>query len=179
VGSARRPDKSSRKGRDTNSKMAHSGIKLREDAVQEFMQLKKKDKKSVNKILYFLISSPPDTEEIVCAERRPYFGSSDKTDKENFVEFLQDLAARYAEHPVYVVYDFHYYRKQSHHADVSVSNDKIILICWSPDNAPVKKKMLFASTKDHLKRSFEGVSKEFQASDMDDLDFDHIVSTLN
>jgi hypothetical protein len=36
---------------------------------------------------------------------------------------------------------------------------KIFLICWCPDSAKVKKKMLYSSTFDTLKRAFLGVHK--------------------
>ena len=39
------------------------------------------------------------------------------------------------------------------------------------DNGPIKKKMLYASSKDTIKKSFEGLSHEFQANDLGDFDY--------
>ena len=40
-----------------------------------------------------------------------------------------------------------------------VFRSKMFLICWCPDSARVKKKMLYSSTFDTLKRAFLGVHK--------------------
>jgi len=157
--------------------MAHSGIKLDENAMADFQNMKtpKKGSGIPSKILYFKITSPPTKEEkekIVCEKGRGYFGVEGDSASGCFGEFLKDLAEVYKEEPVYVIYDLPYPTK------TGMTNNKIILISWSPDNAPVKKKMLFASTKDYLKRSLEGVAKEFQASDLDDLVYEKLCSAL-
>ncbi len=40
-----------------------------------------------------------------------------------------------------------------------LSRSKMFLICWCPDSARVKKKMLYSSTFDTLKKAFVGVHK--------------------
>ena len=40
----------------------------------------------------------------------------------------------------------------------------------SDDNAPIKPKMLYASSKDALKKTLTGINDEFQATDRGDLD---------
>ena len=40
----------------------------------------------------------------------------------------------------------------------------------SDDNAAIKPKMLYASSKDALKKSLSGINDEFQATDRGDLD---------
>ena len=39
------------------------------------------------------------------------------------------------------------------------SKSKIFLLCWCPDSAAIKKKMLYSSSFDTLKRAFVGVHK--------------------
>ena len=39
------------------------------------------------------------------------------------------------------------------------------------DNSPIGAKMLYASTKDNIKKSFSGLSLEFQANDKGDFDY--------
>jgi len=47
---------------------------------------------------------------------------------------------------------------------------KLVFIAWSDDNAPVKPKMLYASSKDALKKALNGVQEEYQATERGDLD---------
>merc|ERR1712146_846322 len=48
--------------------------------------------------------------------------------------------------------------------------NKLIFISWSDDNASVKPKMLYASSKDALKKALTGINEEYQATDRSDLD---------
>lgn len=43
------------------------------------------------------------------------------------------------------------------------------LIHRSPDDAPVKAKMIFASSKDALRRRFDGIHIELQATDFSEV----------
>jgi len=52
--------------------------------------------------------------------------------------------------------------------------NKLIFVCWSDDNASVKPKMLYASSKDALKKALTGITEEYQATDRSDLDFEEI-----
>ncbi len=58
------------------------------------------------------------------------------------------------------------------------STNKLILIFWCPDVAKIKRKFTFSSTKDALKRNFAGIQKDFQASDISDIDFETIRKEL-
>ncbi|KAI7842449.1 hypothetical protein COHA_004088 [Chlorella ohadii] len=46
---------------------------------------------------------------------------------------------------------------------------KMIFLNWAPDSARVKSKMMYASTKDFFKSHLDGLSLEFQASDLDEI----------
>ena len=48
--------------------------------------------------------------------------------------------------------------------------NKLIFVAWSDDNASVKPKMLYASSKDALKKTLTGINEEYQATDRGDLD---------
>merc|ERR1712039_295898 len=51
--------------------------------------------------------------------------------------------------------------------------DKLTFVMWSPDDkCGVKAKVLYASSKDALKKKFPGIMKEVQANDTGDLDFE-------
>jgi cofilin len=47
--------------------------------------------------------------------------------------------------------------------------NKLIFVSWSDDNASIKPKMLYASSKDALKKSLTGINEEYQATDRGDL----------
>ncbi|KAE8665818.1 Actin-depolymerizing factor 7 [Hibiscus syriacus] len=42
---------------------------------------------------------------------------------------------------------------------------KIFFVAWSPDGARVRRKMLYASSKDKFKRQLDGIQADLQASD--------------
>ena len=44
----------------------------------------------------------------------------------------------------------------------------------SDDNASIKPKMLYASSKDALKKTLTGINEEYQATDRSDLDYEEI-----
>ena len=48
--------------------------------------------------------------------------------------------------------------------------NKLIFVAWSDDNASIKPKMLYASSKDALKKTLTGINEEYQATDKSDLD---------
>merc|ERR1712137_555452 len=54
------------------------------------------------------------------------------------------------------------------------TTNKLIFISWSDDNAPIKPKMLYASSKDALKKALSGINEEYQATDRGDLDLAEI-----
>lgn len=71
-------------------------------------------------------------------------------------DFLEDLPPRDVR---YAVYDFDF------KADDGTDRNKLVFIVWAPDVAPVKRKMLIASTKASVKNAFAGVAVEIQATD--------------
>jgi len=84
-------------------------------------------------------------------------GSKDATFKE-FKECLPENDCRYA------VYDVEVNTKSG------ATTNKLIFVAWSDDNASIKPKMLYASSKDALKKALSGINDEYQATDQDDLD---------
>eukprot|EP01060_Flectonema_neradi_P030082 TRINITY_DN42_c0_g2_i2.p1 TRINITY_DN42_c0_g2~~TRINITY_DN42_c0_g2_i2.p1 ORF type:complete len:139 (+),score=44.25 TRINITY_DN42_c0_g2_i2:70-486(+) len=54
--------------------------------------------------------------------------------------------------------------------DEGVSKSKLLFITWNPDAGKVKSKMLYAGSKDALKKKIEGGLIEVQANGLDDLD---------
>ena len=67
--------------------------------------------------------------------------------------------------PRYVLYDFGFTMKDGRKCE------KIAFIFWCPDNGTIGNKMIYASSKDSVKKVFTGVGIEFQANDASDLEY--------
>ena len=61
----------------------------------------------------------------------------------------------------YGVFDFEYTHQCQGTTEAS-KKEKLFLISWCPDSAKIKKKMLYASSLDNLKKSLVGVHKFIQ-----------------
>jgi len=56
--------------------------------------------------------------------------------------------------------------------------EKIVFFLWNPDDGPVKTKMLYASSKDAIRKKLQGIAKEIQANDRSEMDFAEIEKEL-
>eukprot|EP00300_Choanocystis_sp_HF-7_P027788 c33021_g1_i1.p2 GENE.c33021_g1_i1~~c33021_g1_i1.p2 ORF type:complete len:141 (-),score=41.92 c33021_g1_i1:23-445(-) len=79
---------------------------------------------------------------------------------DDFIAALPPNECRYA------IYDFDFST-----ADGAQRN-KVTFIVWTPDVCKVKDKMLYAGTKDAVKKRFEGIQVEIQATDRSEIEFD-------
>ncbi|XP_040184835.1 cofilin-1 [Rana temporaria] len=68
-----------------------------------------------------------------------------------FVEMLPPDDCRYA------LYDCCYETKES-------KKEELIFIFWAPDSAPLKSKMIYASSKDAIKKKLTGIKHEYQVN---------------
>jgi len=76
----------------------------------------------------------------------------------------------------FAVYDYEYqYNPEGAGAQVK---QKLFLLCWCPDTAAIKKKMLYASSFDTLKRAFVGVHKVLQINEEGDVQQEEIEKVL-
>eukprot|EP00397_Hematodinium_sp_SG-2012_P061807 GEMP01082448.1.p1 GENE.GEMP01082448.1~~GEMP01082448.1.p1 ORF type:complete len:134 (+),score=33.45 GEMP01082448.1:56-457(+) len=81
---------------------------------------------------------------------------------EEFTTKLPDNEPRYA------VVDFEY------STDDGRPQSKLLFVLWSPDSGAVKKKMVYAASKDNIKRKLVGVAKELQANDRSEIAKDEV-----
>jgi len=72
------------------------------------------------------------------------------------------------EEPRYAVCDVEY------QTDDGRPQAKLVFFLWVPDTCATKKKMLYAASKDALKKNLQGLSAEIQANDRSDLDLDEV-----
>lgn len=89
--------------------------------------------------------------------------TSTEQDYDAFLEKLPENECRYA------VYDFEY--------DIGGGEgkrSKIVFFTWSPDTAPVRAKMVYASSKDSLRRALNGVAADVQGTDFSEVAYDAV-----
>ncbi|KAH7272125.1 hypothetical protein B0J15DRAFT_386666, partial [Fusarium solani] len=86
----------------------------------------------------------------------------------------EELQGAVGKGPRYAVYDFEYSL-----ASGDGIRNKLAFIAWSPDDAGIQPKMIYASSKEALKRSLTGIAVELQANDTDDIEYDTIIKTVS
>ncbi|KAG8706853.1 cofilin [Ceratobasidium sp. 395] len=92
-----------------------------------------------------------DLKEIVVLKK------SESTDYEDFIKDLPEDDCRWA------VYDFAFEKDGG-------KRNKLVFYIWSPDSAKIKAKMVYASSKDVLRKALVGISTEMQGTEYDEVD---------
>merc|ERR1712024_51487 len=82
----------------------------------------------------------------------------------SYEEFLTDLQAAGEGECRYGLYDFEY-EHQCQGTTESSKKQKLFLMSWCPDSAKIKKKMLYSSSFDALKKSLVGFLIFFLVTD--------------
>jgi len=148
--------------------MSQSGVQVSPDCVTKFNELK------LSKKLKFIIYKlSDDYKEIVVEEE------SENPDWDYFREKLinaqsKSKTGKVGKGPRYAIYDFGYELSSG-----EGSRSKITFIAWSPDDAGIQPKMVYASSKDALKRSLNGIATEFQANDEEDIEYGSVLKKVS
>lgn len=96
----------------------------------------------------------------------------DKTSTaESYDDFLEELPENECK---YAVYDFEYELGNN-----EGKRNKIIFFQWSPDTAPIRAKMVYASSKDALRRALNGVSTDIQGTDYSEVAYDSVLERVS
>ncbi|EFW98459.1 cofilin [Grosmannia clavigera kw1407] len=148
--------------------MSQSGATVSQECVSAYNELKLN-----KKYKYIVFKLSDDHREIVIEE------ASGEKDWEVFREKLVNATTKVrggnvGKGPRYAVYDFEY----SLSSGEGVRN-KLTFLAWSPDDAPIMAKMVYASSKDALKRALTGLAVELQANDTDDIEYDTVLKTVS
>jgi len=119
---------------------------------------------------YFILKIDDSVGKIVVDK----IGDNDKT----YDQFLDDICVKdgEADDCRYAVIDFEFKAKTQ--GTEAMARNKLILIAWCPDSARVKKKMIYASSFDTLKKAFTGVHKIIQANDLDEIVKENVENEL-
>lgn len=86
---------------------------------------------------------------------------------DEFVAALPEDDCRYA------IFDFNYEKSPG-----EGQRSKICFFSWSPDTSKVKQKMLYASSKDALRKKLVGVGVEVQATDMGEISYEAVLEKV-
>jgi cofilin len=119
-----------------------------EDVKIKYDEIKKK---KTQRYLVFFIKD----EKTIAVEK---IGGRDSS----YDQFLGDLMACGPEDCRYGLYDFEY-DHQCQGTSEKTRKEKLLLMSWCPDTARIKKKMLYSSSFDALKKCLVGVQKYIQA----------------
>ncbi|KAF5382629.1 hypothetical protein D9615_003017 [Tricholomella constricta] len=129
-----------------------SGVGVNPQCLTDYQALKLK---KTHKYIIFTLSK--DVTEIVVEK------TSSSQSYEDFVGDLPETECRWA------IYDFEFEKEEGG------KRSKICFISWSPDDAKIKQKMLFASSKDALRRSLVGIAVEIQGTDFSEVAYESVL----
>jgi len=128
-----------------------SGVAVNSKCVEEYQQLKLG--KKLKYIIYQLSKDRTQIEVEKTSESESY---------DDFIADLPPTACRWA------VYDFAFEQGEG-------KRNKLCFIAWSPDDAKIKDKMLFASSKDSLRKSLVGIGAEIQGTDFSEVAYETLL----
>ncbi|KAH7157055.1 hypothetical protein EDB81DRAFT_788748 [Dactylonectria macrodidyma] len=148
--------------------MSQSGATVSQECISAYNELK------LSKTLKYIVFKLSDNYKEIEVEH-----TSKDADWEDFRDKLikatsKNRAGVVGKGPRYAVYDFEYQL-----ASGDGTRNKIAFIAWSPDDAGIQPKMIYASSKEALKRSLTGIAVELQANDADDIEYDSIIKTVS
>jgi len=145
--------------------MPASGVQVSDECVESYEAMKQK-----RKFNYCIFKLSDNLKNIVVDQAAINPGCSDtpttQADYGPFWDYLQQVQTE--RDCRYACYDIRYVTSEGGH------RNKLAFIVFCPDEANIKKKMLYASSKDALKNKLLG-NLEIQASDLDDITLPVIV----
>jgi cofilin len=130
-----------------------SGVKVNQECVTVFNDELKLGKKT--KYVIFKLSD--DRKEIVVDKKAP--SDSGKSTEEMHEQFVADLPENDCR---YAAYDFEYDSGEG-------KRNKIFFVYWASDNAGIKSKMTYSTSKDAIRKALNGIGAEMQATDFDEV----------
>ncbi|GME91028.1 unnamed protein product [[Candida] boidinii] len=140
--------------------MSRSGVQVSDEALQAFYELKLGTKKENLKFVIYKLS---DDKTKIIVEK-----TSSDTSYDSFLENLPEDDCRYA------TYDFSY--------EISAGEgkrSKMVFYAWSPDTASIRSKMVYASSKDALRRALNGISTDIQGTDFSEVAYESVLERVS
>ncbi|KAI1895594.1 hypothetical protein AGOR_G00107850, partial [Albula goreensis] len=141
-----------------------SGVTVNEEVIKVFNDMKVRKSSSSDEVkkrkkaVLFCLSE--DKKKIIVEEGKQILvgdiGESVDDPYACFVKLLPLNDCRYG------LYDATYETKESKKED-------LVFVFWAPEGAPLKSKMIYASSKDAIKKKFTGIKHEWQVNGLDDI----------
>uniref|UniRef100_A0A8C9FCG6 Destrin, actin depolymerizing factor n=1 Tax=Pavo cristatus TaxID=9049 RepID=A0A8C9FCG6_PAVCR len=141
-----------------------SGVQVADEVCRIFYDMKVRkcstpeEVKKRKKAVIFCLS--PDKKCIIVEEGKEILvgdvGVTVTDPFKHFVQMLPEKDCRYA------LYDASFETKES-------KKEELMFFLWAPEQAPLKSKMIYASSKDAIKKKFQGIKHECQANGPEDL----------
>ncbi|KAJ3021976.1 cofilin [Thoreauomyces humboldtii] len=135
-----------------------SGVGVQDTAVEAFQDLKLKKK------YRYIIYKINDAYTEIVVEKT--VETSGDVDYEHFVSSLPTNDCRYC------VYDFEFGTGDG-------VRNKILFFTWSPDTSKIKQKMLYAASKDALRKKLDGVFTEIQCTDLSEVSHEAVLDKVS
>lgn len=88
----------------------------------------------------------------------------------DYDQFVAELPANECR---YAVYDFEYQISET-----EGQRNKICFYVWAPDTAKIKQKMIYASSKDALRKKLVGVATEVQGTDLSEVSYETVLDRI-
>ncbi|SAM03924.1 hypothetical protein [Absidia glauca] len=129
-----------------------SGVGVNVECLQAFEELKLR-----KKYKYIIFKMSDNLKEVVVEKT---------AETSTYPEFLENLPA---DEPRYAVYDFDYEKPGDG------QRNKITFYSWTPDTSKIRQKMVYASSKDAIRRQLVGIAVEMQGTDLSEVDYDSVL----
>ncbi|KAI9179135.1 cofilin [Blastocladiella emersonii ATCC 22665] len=134
-----------------------TGIAVADNCIDVFTDLK------LGKKLAYIVYKLNDSMTEIVVEKTAPAGTA-------YDAFLADLPAADCR---YAVFDFEF-----EHPEGGIRN-KIIFVSWAPDEARVRSKMVYAGSRDALRRKLVGIHAEIQGTDLSEVDQASVLEKVN
>lgn len=145
--------------------MSITGIKISDEVINIFNEMKLK-----KTYMYVIYKIDLQSNSVVIDKTNDNdINAKDMIEKYN--SFVSDIT--FSGEPRFGVIDFSYITTDNR------QNNKLVFVMYNPDSAKVKLKMLYASTKESLTKQLIGIAQNIQATNLDELSYNHIIQKLN
>ncbi|KAF9255638.1 actin cross-linking [Marasmius fiardii PR-910] len=128
-----------------------SGVGVNDDCLTAYQELKLK-----KKMKYIIFNLNKDNTEIIVEK------TSESAKYDEFIQDLPETECRWA------VYDIEF--------EKDGKRNKLCFFAWSPDDAKIKQKMVFASSKEALRRKLDGIAVEIQGTDPSEVAYENVLN---
>ncbi|KAL0080182.1 hypothetical protein J3Q64DRAFT_1753084 [Phycomyces blakesleeanus] len=129
-----------------------TGVAVSDECIDLYSEFKLR-----KKYKYIIFKLADDNKEIIVEK---------KAETGNYEDFLECLPS---DEPRYAVYDFEYEKPGEG------QRSKITFYAWIPDTSKVRQKMLYAASKDALRKKLVGLAIEIQGTDLSEVDYDAVL----